>query len=204
MENGVLWTQINTQLLLCIKVNKQLVKLGKYFADFNFRGSRLTAKYCENWTTRKFPILRYLSILRLSVCQSVSQYKCCFQTSHPLSYEFLGFIYLSVSLNEFFYRLPDIHNPSPPPPPTKNKKILEFIHLSVCLSAYQSVCFFVCIRKQVSITRKFYNHYDEENSTQTVTRQQESIQKLSVSFLALFLSKMTAKLMYKITTNFTT
>ena len=40
--------------------NKQLIKLGKYFADFNFRGSRLTAKYRENWTTRKFPILRYV------------------------------------------------------------------------------------------------------------------------------------------------
>ena len=40
-------------------MNEQLVKLGKYFADFNFRGSRLTAKYRENWTTRKFPILRY-------------------------------------------------------------------------------------------------------------------------------------------------
>ena len=54
---------MNTQLLFCIKVNKQLVKLGKYFADFNFRGSQLTAKYRENWTTRKFPILRYLAIL---------------------------------------------------------------------------------------------------------------------------------------------
>ena len=67
-----------------------------------------------------------------------------------------------------------------PPPPTKSQKILELIHLSVrlsvCLSACQSVCFSVCIRKQVSITRKFYNLYDEENSTQTVTRQQESIQ----------------------------
>ena len=60
MENGVLRTQMNTQLLFCIKVNKQLVKLGKYFADFNFHGSQLTAKYRENWTTRKFPILRYV------------------------------------------------------------------------------------------------------------------------------------------------
>ena len=40
--------------------NKQLIKLGKFFADFNFRGSWLTAKYRENWTTWKFPILRYL------------------------------------------------------------------------------------------------------------------------------------------------
>ena len=48
MKNGVLGatieTQMNTQLLFCIQVNKQMVKLGKYFADFNFRGSRLTAK----------------------------------------------------------------------------------------------------------------------------------------------------------------
>ena len=50
---------MNTQLFFFIKVNKQLVKLGKYFADFNFRGLQLTAKYRENWTTQKFPILRY-------------------------------------------------------------------------------------------------------------------------------------------------
>ena len=50
-------TQINTQLLFCIKVNKQMVKLGKYFADFNFRSSRLSAKYSKNWRTQKFPIL---------------------------------------------------------------------------------------------------------------------------------------------------
>ena len=37
-------TQMNTQLLFGIQVNKQMVKLGKYFADFNFRGSRLTTK----------------------------------------------------------------------------------------------------------------------------------------------------------------
>ena len=30
---------MNTQLLFCIKANKQSVKLGKYFADFNFHGS---------------------------------------------------------------------------------------------------------------------------------------------------------------------
>ena len=48
MKNGVVGaaieTQMNTQLLLCIQVNKQMVKLGKYFADFNFRDSRLTSK----------------------------------------------------------------------------------------------------------------------------------------------------------------
>ena len=50
---------MNTQLLFSIMVNKQLVKPGKYLADFNYRGSRLTAKYREIWTTRVFPILRY-------------------------------------------------------------------------------------------------------------------------------------------------
>ena len=50
---------MNTQLLFCIKENKQLIKLGKYFADFNFRGWGLTAKYPEYWMTREFPILRY-------------------------------------------------------------------------------------------------------------------------------------------------
>ena len=50
---------MNTQLLFCIQVYKQLIKLGKYFADLNFRGSRLTVKYRKNWMTRKFSILRY-------------------------------------------------------------------------------------------------------------------------------------------------
>ena len=36
-----------------------LDKLGIYFADFNFRGSLPTAKFRENWTTRKFSIFRY-------------------------------------------------------------------------------------------------------------------------------------------------
>ena len=48
MKNGVLGaaieTQMNTQLLFGMQVNKQMVILGKYFADFNFSGSRLTAK----------------------------------------------------------------------------------------------------------------------------------------------------------------
>ena len=54
---------MNTQLLFCKKVNKELVNLGKYFVDFNFRGSGLTGKYRENWTTRKFPILRLFKLL---------------------------------------------------------------------------------------------------------------------------------------------
>ena len=48
MKKGVLGaaieTQMNTQLLFFIEVNKQMVKLGKYFADFNFRSSRPTVK----------------------------------------------------------------------------------------------------------------------------------------------------------------
>ena len=39
------YVQMITQLLLCINVNKQMVKLGKYFTDFNFRGSRLKLLY---------------------------------------------------------------------------------------------------------------------------------------------------------------
>ena len=37
-------TLMNTQLLFYIPVHKQMVKLGKYFEDFNFRSFRLTAK----------------------------------------------------------------------------------------------------------------------------------------------------------------
>ena len=41
---------MNTQVF-SIKVCKQMVKLGKYFADFNFRGTRLTTKIgrCGNF-----------------------------------------------------------------------------------------------------------------------------------------------------------
>ena len=43
MRNSVLCvvteTQMNTQLLLSIMVNKQMDKLGKYFADFNLFGT---------------------------------------------------------------------------------------------------------------------------------------------------------------------
>ena len=38
----------------------------------------------------------------------------------------------------------------------------RYVILPVCVSFRLSVCvFFVCIRKQVSITRKFHNHYDD-------------------------------------------
>ena len=53
-------TQINTKLLFCIKVNKQMVKLGKYFVDYNFRGSRLIGKYRENWKMQKLSIAWYI------------------------------------------------------------------------------------------------------------------------------------------------
>ena len=65
----------NCILLVLPQVNKQLPhiavvnatrssslivsKIGKYFVDFNFRGLMQTAKFRENWTTRKFPVLRY-------------------------------------------------------------------------------------------------------------------------------------------------
>ena len=58
---------MNTQLLLCIKGNKQLVKFWKYFTDFNFCGLQLTAKYCGNWTTWKFPILRDMPLCGMVV-----------------------------------------------------------------------------------------------------------------------------------------
>ena len=46
---------MNTQLLFCKKVNKQMVKLRKYFADFNFCGSGLTVKYSKSWTMQNLP-----------------------------------------------------------------------------------------------------------------------------------------------------
>ena len=46
MKNGVLCavveTQMSIQLLFCIKVNNQMFKLEKCFADFNFHGSQHT------------------------------------------------------------------------------------------------------------------------------------------------------------------
>ena len=85
----------------------------------------------------------------------------------PLPYKFFEFIYHSVCLNAFFYRLPHIHTPPPPPPPAyKNALVYSpvglSVHLSVRLSNFQFVCFSVCIRKQVSITREFHNQHDDE------------------------------------------
>ena len=53
---------MNTKLLFCIKANKQLVKLGKHFADFNFHGSRLTAKYLLNLNDAKISHFTVLSV----------------------------------------------------------------------------------------------------------------------------------------------
>ena len=125
------------------------------------------------------------------------------QTSHP----FLGCIYLSVCLNAFFYHHPHIHNPHPPP-----TKMLEFIHLSVCLSACLSVFppvslsfFSVCIRKQVRITRKCHNHNDDETQYTDSHTTARKHSKLISQFFWLFSSaKWLQNYMYKITTNFTT
>ena len=70
MKNGLLCavieTQMNTQLLFCIKVKKQMVKLGKYFMDFNYRSSLPTAKIgrLENFTV-------FLATLTLSIMISI-------------------------------------------------------------------------------------------------------------------------------------
>ena len=102
----------------------------------------------------------------------------------------ISWVYLPFCLPKcIFYRLPHIH-PPPPPPPTK---MLEFIHLSVCLSACLSVIppvslsvFSVCIRKQVRITRKFHNHYDDEtqytDSHTTARKHSKLISQFSGSF----------------------
>ena len=59
MKNNVLCavieTQMNTQLLFCINVNKPMVNHGKYFTDFNFCGSLLTAKYHKIGGHKNFP-----------------------------------------------------------------------------------------------------------------------------------------------------
>ena len=64
---GTLSLNTNKQTILdCFEIiayysqaNTNFSKIGKYFADFNFRGLILTAKFRENWTTRKIPVLRY-------------------------------------------------------------------------------------------------------------------------------------------------
>ena len=101
----------------------------------------------------------------------------------------ISWVYLPFCLPKCIF-LPSPLYPSPPPAPTK---MLEFIHLSVCLppvclsSACQSVCFFsVCIRKQVRITRKFHNHYDYEtqntDSHTTARKHSKLISQFSGSF----------------------
>ena len=63
---AVIEHQMNTQLLFCIKVKKQMVKLGKYFTDFNFHSSLLTTKIgrLENFTV-------FLATLTLSIMISI-------------------------------------------------------------------------------------------------------------------------------------
>ena len=123
----------------------------------------------------------YLSIYLEVICLSVSL--------NAVFKRHTQFIYLSVCLNAFFYRQPHIPTPSPPPP----TKMLEFIHLSVCLSACLFVfppvslsVFSVCIRKQVRITRKFHNHYDDEtqytDSHTTARKHSKLISQFSGSF----------------------
>ena len=120
----------------------------------------------------------------MSVCQSVSQYKCYFKRHVNYDINFFGFIYLSVCLNALFYRLSHIHSHHPPQKiknKIKNKIIIEFIHLSVCLCVCLTIClsapvcmsqrmsvcplvclFSVCVRKQVSMTWKFPTHCEDE------------------------------------------
>ena len=76
------------------------------------------------------------------------------------------------------------------PPPAYKKCLSLFtclsVRLSVCLSARQSVCLSVCIRKQVSITRKFHKHYDDEtqytDSHTTARKHSKLISQLFCSF----------------------
>ena len=90
MKNGVLGaaieTQMNTQLLFCIQVNKQMVKLGKYFADFNFRGSRLTAKIGRR---ENFPFYGTQNLYAQKLCLSSAM-----TMSHQSHFENKGFSYL--------------------------------------------------------------------------------------------------------------
>ena len=44
---------------------QKFFKNRKYFADFNFRRLILTSKFRKNWTTRRFPILRYIISIQI-------------------------------------------------------------------------------------------------------------------------------------------
>ena len=147
----------------------------------------------------------YLEVNCLSVCQSVSQYKCYFK--RHANYD-IGFIYFSGCLNALFYRLSHIHSPHPPQKiknKIKNKIILEYIHLSVwlcvclticlstpvCMSQRLSVCplvslFSVCVRKQVSITWKFPTHFEDETQNKHSHTTVKLHSKLSNQFSASF------------------
>ena len=59
---------MNTQLFFCIKVNKQLVKLGKYFAGFNFADHDLPRNNANIGRRENFPFygMSYASYHRLS------------------------------------------------------------------------------------------------------------------------------------------
>ena len=108
----------------------------------------------------------------------------------------ISWVYLPFCLPKciFLPSSPYLH----PPPPQKKKKKNHLVYLPVRLSARLSVCFSVCIRKQVSITWKFHNYYDDKTHDST------KAYKVEQSVFCLFSSAKYAELHYKITTNFTT
>ena len=106
-----------------------------------------------------------------------------FSNATPISWVYLPFCLPKCTF------LPSTQYPQPPPP----TKMLEFIHLSVCppvcLSVFPPVSlsvYSVCIRKQVRITRKFHNHYDDEtqytDSNATARKHSKLISQFSGSF----------------------
>ena len=78
----VFFVQMNTQLLLCISVNKQMVKLGKYFSDFNFRRPRLTPNTGKTGWRENFPFYGIYTLIYGGLefmCQYTwSKYNICY------------------------------------------------------------------------------------------------------------------------------
>ena len=72
---------MNTQVLFCMKTNKQLVKLGKYFADLIFAFHDLPQNTVKIGRREKFPILRYVIIDFVRMCKFYVQ--ILQQREHP-------------------------------------------------------------------------------------------------------------------------
>ena len=98
---------------------------------------------------------------------------------------YISWVYLPFCLPTCIL-IPSSPYPQPSLPTRLQKCLSLFTCRSVCLSAFPPLSLSVCIRKQVSITRKLHNHYDDEtqytDSHTTARKHSKLISQFSGSF----------------------